>query len=537
MRRELLGKGPNTTRLAVGVFVLAAGWLTTGSGGAVFSLAVAHADENGQPVTGKRTPASVQSPAAAVPAQPKITRADLAAAYLRLEQEYFANPPTGEKMIEVNRGFDQATLAFFTGRNADAIRTIDGLTNSLRPQNSTPAQQVAVSLKVAIEPPVWVAGRPLRATARVQSVYEAPLPRPTEVDLRVRLVDPDGKKALDPVLMLIAGPGHTVDISVPLELAADRLVAGVYRVELAGAEERGVTAARVSVVAGPSLDEQRTSNKERLAKIEAPSAGLAEALASCKARNALLTDRLSDTNSAQFLADLQTLASDVAQEIDAVASGKDPYVHRSGDYWRVMTTANGDIPLRVYAPERATKDEPVPLLVVLHGAGGDENMFLEAYGVGVIKKIADEKGLLIASPLTYRFGGSPQNFDKLIDVLSHDYAIDRHRIYVLGHSMGAGVVAGLARSRADSIAAACCIAGGSFVAGKSSAPVLAVVAELDAVVPAKGLQSTVEKAAAAGTAIELRLMPGYGHTLVVGAVLPAAVDWLLSHSHSTKSED
>ena len=258
------------------------------------------------------------------------------------------------------------------------------------------------------------------------------------------------KRHLIRALVLTAGPGRTVDISLPLKLAADRLVLGMYRIELAGAEERGVTAARISVVAGPSLDEQRAKNKERLAKIGTPSADLAEALASCQARNALLTDRPSDTNSAQFLADLHVLASDVTQEVDALASGKDPYIHRRGDYWRVMTTANGEIPLRVYAPEKATQDEPVPLLVVLHGAGGDENMFLEAYGVGVIKKIADEKGLLIASPLTYRFGGSPQNLDKLLDVLSHDYAIDRHRIYVLGHSMGAGVVAGLAQSSRSS---------------------------------------------------------------------------------------
>lgn len=41
---------------------------------------------------------------------------------------------------------------------------------------------------------------------------------------------------------------------------------------------------------------------------------------------------------------------------------------------------------------------PRPLLVVLHGAGGDENMFPEAYGAGIIKRIAEKHGLLVASP-------------------------------------------------------------------------------------------------------------------------------------------
>jgi hypothetical protein len=341
---------------------------------ALLLVCAAQADENGQP--------NADKPASAASAAPQITRADLAASYLRLEEAYFANPLTGEKRIAINKGFDQATLAFFSGRNADAIRTIDGLTQSLGPQAATPAQRVAASLKVTIEPPVWLADRPLPATARVQSVYEIPLPTSQEVELVARLVDPHGKTVLERPLKLAAGPGHAIETSVPLELSGTTLTPGMYRVELSAADGAGRAAARVSVVAGCSLDEQRAANQERLAKISATSPALAEALASCRARNALLTDRPTENNSAQFLVDLQSLASEVGKEIKTIALGNDPYFRRPGDYWRVLTTASGDIPLRVYASQAAAGDKPAPLLIVLHGAGGDENMFLEAYGVG-----------------------------------------------------------------------------------------------------------------------------------------------------------
>jgi len=161
--------------------------------------------------------------------------------------------------------------------------------------------------------------------------------------------------------------------------------------------------------------------------------------------------------------------------------------------------------------------------------GGDENMFLEAYGAGVIKQIADNTGLLIASPLTYKFSSNAKALDALIESLSYDYAIDHDRIYVLGHSLGAGATAGLARGRGDTIAAACCIAGGAFQAKPGTPPLLVVSPELDGVVPPKTLKASAENAAAAGMPIELRIMLGYGHTLAVGAMLPEAVDWLLQH--------
>ncbi|MBL9123829.1 MAG: hypothetical protein JNG90_09370 [Planctomycetaceae bacterium] len=464
----------------------------------------------------------------------RVTRADLAAAYLRVEQAYFAHPPQGERNAEVNKIFDQATLAFFTGKNADAVRTLSELALSLQPQPATDLQRGLFSLRVSIEPQVWRAGQVPGATARVQTVYEPQFNQPLDLPLKLRLIGPQSEPVFERAFQVRVGPGLVVDETLPIEIAADRLVAGLYRAELQTDSGPALAVAQVSAVAGGSLAELREAHERRLAAVMPKTPALAAALTSCRARNALLTDQLSHSNSAQFLADLHGLARDVEAEVKLLEQGLDPYSRRAGDYWRVLGEGKGQIPLRVYAPAAVTSETPAPLLIVLHGAGGDENMFLEGYGVGLIKRLADQHGVLIASPTTNKFGGNPENFTRLVAELGANYQIDPARIYVLGHSMGAGATASLARAMPDKIAAACCLAGGGGYQGKNGIPpVLAVVAELDAVIPPAGLISAAEKAQHAGLPVELRRMPGFGHTLVVGSTLPEAVAWLLEHRLST----
>ena len=40
------------------------------------------------------------------------------------------------------------------------------------------------------------------------------------------------------------------------------------------------------------------------------------------------------------------------------------------------------VPFRVFAPPTSDDGAKRPLIIALHGAGGDENMFMDAYGAG-----------------------------------------------------------------------------------------------------------------------------------------------------------
>jgi len=235
-----------------------------------------------------------------------------------------------------------------------------------------------------------------------------------------------------------------------------------------------------------------------------------------------------------MLADPEALAIEVEAEMAAVEKGTDPFKNRSGDYWRVVKTGAKDLPVRVYRPASAPAGAPLPLVIAFHGAGGDENMFMDAYGGGLIKRLADTRGFLVVSPLTNAFAGAAggERFDQLIEALGYTYPIDPKRIYLVGHSMGGMTVGALAATRADRIAAAACLNGfsGFGESAKSIPPTLVTAGELDPIVSPARVEPAFDKARAAGLPVEYRLLKNSGHTLAVTRFLPDAIAWLLTHT-------
>jgi len=169
------------------------------------------------------------------------------------------------------------------------------------------------------------------------------------------------------------------------------------------------------------------------------------------------------------------------------------------------------------------------LVIAFHGAGGDENMFMNAYGLGLIKAMAKQHGALLVTPLTYAFGGEKGGplFDALVDSLARDYPVDRERIFVLGHSMGGGMTASLINRRGDAIKAAACICGfrGFQPDAEVVPPTLVIAAKHDPIVNPAGIEKGVEAAKAAGHPVTYRLLEHHGHTLAVTDVLPQVFDW------------
>jgi predicted peptidase len=165
----------------------------------------------------------------------------------------------------------------------------------------------------------------------------------------------------------------------------------------------------------------------------------------------------------------------------------------------------------------------VPLLIALHGAGADENVFVDAYGAGITPKLAGERGMLFVSPATLAFSTSPENFDALVAQLRSEYNIDTTRVYLIGHSLGAGAVARLASQRPNAIAAVVCLAGGAAVKVPNAPPILFLGAEVDPLIPAKN----VEAFAAATPSGTYRLVPHEGHTMMVALGVRTGIPWLL----------
>ncbi len=158
----------------------------------------------------------------------------------------------------------------------------------------------------------------------------------------------------------------------------------------------------------------------------------------------------------------------------SIASPADPQWRAKGDLHRKygFAAANADIPYRLYVPSSWDGKAQLPLVVMLHGAGSDENWYLEANDKLLIR-LAEQHGYILASPLGYtRMGaygtplrlpavfGNPEIAAKqragvtpeqertlelsekdvinVIEIVLHEYPIKRSAMFLTGHSMGSG---------------------------------------------------------------------------------------------------
>ncbi len=455
----------------------------------------------------------------------KATRLDLSRCLLDFEaavRAFDAREPAGaakdETSVRIARVFDAATLSFFLGDGTRALHSMRSLEESLVATDA--ASRLAHSLCLRFEPAVGLVSQ-AAWPALTWTPFYSPAPE-------------DNKQEFEFVLV---GPAPMTNVVARLKLSGERLsatgqatwstaqppAAGRYEVRLG---TKGFCALNV-------LDEPpsqlRKSFLDRLQAI-APKPALAAAHFCAVERAKLLVDAPNPARSAEFMADLGLLAAQLEDEISALEKSKNPYRQRPGDLWRSMPRKQSGLAYRMYAPKTACGDEPHPLVIALHGAGGDENMFFDAYDLGRLRDLAEQRGFLLVSPLNAFLGaGGQRAMLELIDGLSSDYAVDPTRIYLLGHSMGAGAAAGLAGPLHDRLAGVVCLAGGFFSKTAQCAPILAIAADEDGIVGWRGIESSANKAREGGARIDFRLLPHLGHLTMVGPALPAAVEWMLAH--------
>ncbi len=143
-----------------------------------------------------------------------------------------------------------------------------------------------------------------------------------------------------------------------------------------------------------------------------------------------------------------------------------------GDQHRSYYFADTDHeePYRIYVPTDWDGESELPLVMFLHGAGSDENSYLDQNGQQLLA-LAQEHGYLLVSPrgaqgaygnflrLTAPFGDEPgaaelmaqvtpeseltnqlseQDVINVLELVLHEYPVDRTAMFLAGHSMGSG---------------------------------------------------------------------------------------------------
>lgn len=120
----------------------------------------------------------------------------------------------------------------------------------------------------------------------------------------------------------------------------------------------------------------------------------------------------------------------------------------------------------LYLPKDFDPQIVYPLFLCGHGGNGamrrQRANGIAGYGAKVWQQMADERGFIVAAPVTERGWGSIGNsiFVSLISKLQRNFLIDPDRIYVTGHSMGGHLSWRTALTMADRFAGVSPMSGG-----------------------------------------------------------------------------
>lgn len=182
---------------------------------------------------------------------------------------------------------------------------------------------------------------------------------------------------------------------------------------------------------------------------------------------------------------------------------------------------NEELPYALYVSSKVTKDKPAPLIVALHGLGGDHNSLLRGNAID----LAEEGGYILVGPMGYnprgwygtpvgkpRAGATPRppnpaaandppNLRELsekdvmnvLDLMRKEFNVDPNRTYLMGHSMGGAGTLYIGSKYASNWAAVAAIAPAAFAMLptatelltpiKDSLPVLVTQGGADTAVP------------------------------------------------------
>lgn len=378
-----------------------------------------------------------------------------------------------------------ATASFFRFQLGEVARNLDRARHALRSPDE-PTAAVAWAESLALRPSARLVDLAARKIDfRLAALYKVDRKTPKEAQLRLTLLDRTGQPALPAAIFPIT------ELPLSGSLAFKDMTEADYSL-------------RVEVWTD---DQSRASHRQGLALVRQPAARL-EALARGLDTPAAVTPR-TDRETARMLhrllkglLDGNTQETDypaarLLAEAEAVVQGKSPYGDRkTGQFWLTLATPQGDrAVVRLLAPTAAARGEKRPLVIALHGAGGSENLFFDGYGRGGIVGQCEKRGWLLIAP-RYAGGGTPMA--DIIDAVDRLYPGDRRKVFLVGHSMGAGQALTLASQAPERYAGVAALGGGGRVRpseGMKTLPFYVGVGKEDfALTGARGLRRSLEEA-------------------------------------------
>ena len=219
---------------------------------------------------------------------------------------------------------------------------------------------------------------------------------------------------------------------------------------------------------------------------------------------------------------------------------------------------NEDVAYTVFVSSKVKRDKPAPLIVALHGYGGDSNFIVR----GRLIDLAEEGGYIVVGPMGYNITGwygspvivigggevKPANLTELsekdvlnvLDMARKEFNVDPKRTYLMGHSMGGAGALFLGQKHADQWAAVAAIAPAAFMmqprakevlGGMEQArvPVMITQGDADTVVPPDNTRAWAAAMNELKTPHEYIEMPGRDHGTIIGDSMPDIFRFFAAH--------
>lgn len=232
--------------------------------------------------------------------------------------------------------------------------------------------------------------------------------------------------------------------------------------------------------------------------------------------------------------------------LDELEAGRDPFASRRGDFRKayLSNVDNTLQPYRIFVPSSYDGSKPFPLIIALHGMGGDENSYFDQYGQGAFKVEAEKRGYIVAcpkgrQPASMYLGPAEKDVLDVIEEVKRAYRIDTDRIYATGHSMGGFGTWSIAMGHPQIFAALAPIAGGGNPMGMSKIahiPQLVVHGDNDKTVPVERSRVMVEAAKKQNVELKYIEIPKGDHISVALRTFKDVFDWFDTHRRASKDE-
>ena len=453
-------------------------------------------------------------------------------------------PLTDQQRKEADRLGQEAQRAAQARQYGDAMRDYNQGAAIMRNIPWTPAYELAVSLQGRLDHAIVEPGKSVSVT--LAPLYSDNREQNLKVSATVALV-PAKENGSEPATLESGVKLNPTALPFTTRVILPSSASGDFNLEVRlGAEgETPMDGARSAFVKSLpihiealSADAQRL--KDKLAKAKQGSPALATA------EYALVLYEKADQgeiNPARY--NFREQFANASAIVDAVDQGHDPFSGKHGDFRKAYRSAvdNTLQPYRIFIPASYDASKPAPLLVALHGMGGDENSMFDGYKE-TLKREAERVGFIVACPKgrdsasMYR-GPAEQDVVDVMKEVERDYRIDPKRVYLMGHSMGGYGTWSVAMDHPDLFAALGPISGGGDVDGMlkiKNIPEYVVHGNDDHTVNVNQSRRMVEAGKKAGANITYVEVPGGSHVSVAEPSFAPMLDFFARQQRSDSSE-